>query len=214
MKSSAVSSLRWLPLLALVLPGMANAFTVDISPGSRAVYLRVGDGDFSRRSYQSNGSPIDGTSGTRNVVTAVVAPASVGNGIAQVFSANSRLTSDWDDFGFCSAGETYIGGFSRGGTGASDATLQAVVTAPLSNGTVTIPFSKISWTARGNASGGGSETAPQPVPSGAFNNGVTTLAAFPVNSWRESCHTFRYANDTVVASGDYLGTITYTLSAP
>jgi len=45
MKSSAVSSLRWLPLLALLLPGMADAFIVDIQSGTRAVYLRVGDGN-------------------------------------------------------------------------------------------------------------------------------------------------------------------------
>jgi len=209
MKSSAVSSLRWLPLLALLLPGMADAFIVDIQSGTRAVYLRVGDGNFNG-TYRNNGTPVGGTSGARNIVTVAVPGAAVGNGVAQQFSATSRVSSDWDAYNFCDAGESYIGGFYRApGNGGGNASLSATVTAPLSNGTQTIPFTQISWTAAGNG-----DTGAQPIPGGTFSTGTTALATFPVNTWRESCHTFTYANANVVAAGDYQGTVTYTLSAP
>ena len=43
---------------------------------------------------------------------------------------------------------------------------------------------------------------------------LQALASFPVNTWRESCHAFRYANDAVVAAGTYTGRVVYTLSVP
>ena len=52
------------------------------------------------------------------------------------------------------------------------------------------------------------------VGNGSFTGGTQTLATFPVNTWRESCHTFSYANAASVASGTYTGRATYTLSAP
>lgn len=200
---------RWLTLLALAWPALAAAFTVDINPGQRAVYLRVGDGGFTARAYSSGGSPLDGTTGTRNLVAGTVPAAAVGNGTAQPLTGDSRLTSDWDRFAFCNGGQTYVGGFFRGGNNAGTATLTAEVTAPLSNGAESIPFSKIRWTASGNLDG-----AWQPIPSNNFGDVSKVLASFPANSWRESCHSFSYANDTVVAAGTYRGTVTYTLAAP
>jgi hypothetical protein len=73
----------------------------------------------------------------------------------------------------------------------------------------TIPFSQISWTSSGIGDAGA-----QPIPAGTFTGGTQTLATFPVNTWRESCHTFSYANAASVASGTYTGRATYTLSAP
>lgn len=201
---------RWLPLLAFAWPGVAAAFTVNINPGSRAVYLRVGDGGFTQRSYSDGGSPLSGTTGARNLIAGTVPAAAVGSGTAQPLTGTSRLTSDWDRFAFCNSGQTYVGGFFRGNNNAGTATLTAEVTAPLSNGAESIPFSKIRWTASGNLDG----TAAQPIPSNNFGDVSKVLASFPVNTWRESCHSFSYANDVVVAAGTYQGTVTYTLAAP
>lgn len=211
MSPSALSRLLSLCLLGLMSPGTADAFTANIGAGSRAVYLRVGDGNFSARPYSSNGAPIAGTTGARNVVTLSVPAAAVGNGTRQDFTGDSRGTSDWDGYAFCNPGQTYIGGFYRAPSSVSDAVLTATVTAPLSNGTSTIPFSKISWTSSGN---GELASTPQPIPAGSFGDSSTMLASFPENTWRESCHSFSYLNDQIVASGTYQGTITYTLSAP
>lgn len=197
-------------LLALAWPALAAAFTVNINPGPRAVYLRVGDGGFSDDAYRNGGSPLPGRTGARNLVSGSVPAAQVGNGTAQPLTGTSRLTSDWDRFAFCNAGQTYVGGFFRGNRRAGTATLTADVSAPLSNGADSIPFSKIRWTASGNLDG----NAAQPIPSNSFGDASKVLASFPVNTWRESCHSFSYANDAVVASGTYQGTITYTLAAP
>src|SRR3546814_2320549 len=70
----------------------------------------------------------------------------------------------------------------------------------------TIPFSQISWTSSGNG-----DTGAQPFPAGTFSGGVQTLANWPVNTWRESCHTFSYGNDAIVPAGTYSGRVTYTL---
>lgn len=201
---------RWLPLLALAWPGLAAAFTVNIDSGSRAIYLRVGDGGFSSDPYRNGGEPLPGTTGARNLVEGTVDATALGNGTPQALTGTSRVTSDWDRFAFCNSGQTYVGGFFRGNRNAGTATLTADVTAPLSNGSESIPFSKISWIASGNSDGNNA----QPIPSNSFGDTSKVLASFPVNTWRESCHSFRYANDAVVAAGSYQGTITYTLAAP
>lgn len=208
MKSTTVHRYAWIPLLALGLCGGAQAFVVAISPGSKAVYLRVGDGSISGGTYQSGGTPANNT--TRNTVSVAVAAAAVGNSTVQPMTGNGRLSSDWDNYGFCNAGQVYIGGFYRGKNGGGTASLTATAPATLSNGAGdTLPFSQISWTSSGN-----SDAGAQPVPAGNFASTVQTLASFPVNSWRESCHTFSYANSAVVAAGTYTGTVTYTLASP
>ena len=88
--------------------------------------------------------------------------------------------------------------------------LTATAPATLSNGAGdTVAFSQISWTSSGNGN-----TGTQPIPAGNFASAVQTLGVFPVNRWNESCHSFSYANDAVVAAGTYTGTVTYTLSTP
>ena len=171
----------------LVAAGDAGAYIVNIDRGSEMVYLRVGDGNFSGL-YSGGGTP-------------------------QVMTANSRVTSDWDGYLFCNPGQLYVGGFyRRSNNGNVNATL--TVTAPASlvnaNGDI-IPISDISWTSSGNGDGG----ATQPVPSGTFQAGTSTLANdFRRNTWRESCLTFRYANTQLAAGGTYTARVTYTLTAP
>jgi hypothetical protein len=195
-------------LLAALWSSHAGAFTVNISPGSRAVYLRVGNGAFSGGNYVNGGTP--GSGGGIQRVSVTVPAASLGNGTPQAMTGNaSQLSSNYDGYAFCNAGQIYVGGFYRN---FFSGTATLTVTAPtgLSNGSGdTIPFSQISWTSSGNG-----DTGAQPVPSGTFTGGMQVLASYPVNSWRESCLSFSYANANLVASGSYTGRVTYTLSAP
>ena len=189
-----------------------QAYTVNINRGPDAVYLRVGDGNFSGF-YASGGTPLAG--GAVSQVSVTVPVAAVGNGVPQVMSANGRLTSDWDGFAFCNPGELYVGGFyRRSNNGNVNATLTVTAPAFLASGSGdTIPISEISWTSSGNGDGG----ATQPVPAGAFQagGGTQTLASdFRRNTWRESCLSFRYANSAAVAGGSYTARVTYTLTAP
>ncbi len=197
-----------LSVLAGAVAADAHAFVVGISPGSKSVYLRVGDGAFSAASYDNGGTPQSG--GAVNTVAVTVPAADLLTGADQAMSSTSRGTSDYDGFAFCTTGQTYIGGFYRGGNGQGNASLTATVTAPLSNGTSTIAFSQIRWT----ASGIGDGAATQPIADNRFGDVAKNIATFPVNNWQESCHSFFYDNDTVMAAGTYVGTITYTLTAP
>ncbi|GAB3351158.1 hypothetical protein [Lysobacter tyrosinilyticus] len=197
-------------LLALCAAQSAQAFVVTISPGTRAVYLRVGNGVFTGN-YSSGGIP--GSGGAINKVSVTLIGATLGNGVDQAMTTDATSgVSNWDGYSFCNVpAEIYVGGFYRlpGTTGT--ATLTATAPSNLSSGGGdTIPFSQISWTASGNGDG----TAAQPIASGTFTGGTQTLASFPVNTWRESCHSFRYSNDSVVAAGTYTGRVVYTLSAP
>lgn len=204
-----IRSLAALVLLAgMCWSTTAHAFTVTINPGWQALYLRVGNGVFSGN-YSSGGSP--GNGGGINTVSVTVPSASLGNGTPQGMTGNAtQLNSNYDGFAFCNAGQIYIGGFYRAWISFNNATL--TVTAPddlTSAAGDRIPFSQISWTSSGNQDSGA-----QPVPSGSFSGGQQTLASFPVNSWRESCMSFRYANSNVVAAGQYNGRVTYTLASP
>ncbi len=197
-------------MLVLGVCDVAHAFVVNIAPGPRAVYLRVGNGVFTGN-YSSGGIP--GSGGAINLVSAAVPAAALGNGVNQAMTSNATNgVSSYDGFAFCNVpAEIYIGGFYRlpGATGT--ATLTAVAPANLVNATGdTIPFSQITWTSTGNGDG----SAAQPVPAGAFTGGTQALASFPVNTWRESCHAFSYGNDAVVAAGTFTGRVVYTLSAP
>jgi len=195
-------------ILACVACASAHAFVVSIKAGERSVYLRVGDGAFSALTYDSGGTPQSG--GAINTVAVTVPAAQLLTGADQAMGSTSRLTSDYDGFAFCAAGQTYIGGFFRGGNGAGNAALTAAVTVPLTNGTSNIPFSQVHWT----ASGIGDGAAAQPIAANNFGDVSKNIATFPVNNWQESCHNFFYSNDNVVDAGTYIGTITYTLAAP
>ena len=209
--STLARGLPWLfVLLVLCACDTAHAFIVNIAPGTRAVYLRVGNGVFTG-SYSTGGVP--GSGGAINLVSVSVPAAVLGNGANQLMTTNASTgVSNYDNFAFCNVpNEIYVGGFYRlpGSTGT--ATLTAVAPANLvSTAGDTIPFSQISWTSSGNGDG----TTAQPILAGTFTGGTQTLASFPVNTWRESCHTFSYGNDAIVAAGTYSGRVVYTLSAP
>lgn len=207
---SRIVALCLLMTLLQVSPA-AHAFTVSINQASRMLYLRVGDGAFSGASYNNGGTPAD--SATVNLVSVTVAPNVLGNGTDLAMAGNaSQLTSNYDGFAFCNSGQIYVGGFYRGqGSGNNtSATLSVASPATLTSASGdTIPISQISWTSSGNG-----DTGAQPIPAGAFTGTTQTLASFPRNQWQESCHSFRYANDTFVAAGTYKATVTYTLAAP
>ena len=189
----------------------AHAFTVTITSGNpRAIYLQVGVGSFTGF-YNSGGTPQ--ANPTVNTVSATVPAAAVGSGAAQTMASNSGATNSfYDNFAFCNAGQLYVGGFYRFNNNASGAaaTLTANSSAPLVNATgETIPFSQIQWTSSGNG-----DTGAQPFPAGTFTGGVQTIGTIVRNQWAESCMTFSYLNASIVASGTFTGTVTYTLTAP
>lgn len=202
-----------IPLILLsVLAGTvvtnAHAYWVDIGSSPAAVYLRVGNG--TNRTYLGNGGkPRSG--GSLNTVSVVVPAAALGAGPRAMVTDATQLTSSYDGYAFCNANQIYIGGFNRGtgGVGTLTATAPAALTDAGSG--QTIAFSQISWTSSGNGDG----ATAQPIPAGTFSGGAQTLAAdFVQNTWRESCHSFSYANTALVAAGTYRGTVVYTLSAP
>lgn len=209
----AVALQRTPVLVALaVIAAPAWAFTVNINPGTRMIYLQVGVGSFTG-TLQGGGTP--GINSTTNVVSVTVPVAQVGSGTAQAMTTNSTAANSfWDNFAFCSPpAQLYVGGFYRrtNNDAATGATLTADVPATLSNGSGgTIPFSQISWT-----SSGAGDTGAQPFPAGTFVAGSTqTIGTIARNQWAESCLTFSYANTAVVPAGTYAGTVRYTLSAP
>lgn len=187
----------------------AAAYTVTIGTGAKAAYLRVGDGSITGGNYNAGGTPAVNT--TVNLVSVTVPANVVGNTVNQAMTGNGRLTSDWDSFAFCNAGQVYIGAFFRlPNTTNLSATLRANAPANLtSTGGDTIPITQISWTSSGNGDG-----AAQPFPAGAFTGGTQTLATLLRNTWAESCHTFSYGNDIIPAAGTYNARVTYTLATP
>ena len=201
-------SLVLLPLLAMAVVADVQAFVVAISPAPRSLYLRVGDGAFSTKDFNSGGTPQSG--GVRNTVAVTVPADQLLTGADQAMTSTSRLSSDYDGFAFCNTGQTYIGGYSRSDNASGNATVTATVTSPLTNGTDTIGFSQIRWVASGNDPAG----AVQPIGSNNFGDTTKVIATFQRNTWNESCHNFFYSNDAVVGAGIYTGTITYTLTAP
>jgi hypothetical protein len=197
---------------ALVSPlatGEARAYTVNITAGTRAIYLQVGNGTFTG-TYTGGGTP--GNNATINQVTVTVPAAAVGNGVAQQMTSNSaQAVSYYDNYAFCNPPiQVYIGAFFRQPGAVGTATLTVTTAANLVNASgATIPFTQISWTSSGNGDAGA-----EPIPAGAFNGATQTLTTFKANTWNESCHTFTYANAASVPAGTYTGRATYTLTAP
>ena len=196
-------------LLLATLSTAAQAYTVTIGVGTKAAYLRVGDGSMSGGFYNAGGTPAPNA--TINLVQVTVPAASVGNTVDQTMTGSGRMTSDYDGFAFCNAGQVYIGGFFRTpGNAAATATVRVDAPNPLTEtGGATIPISQISWTSSGNG-----DTGAQPFPAGTFTGGTQTLATLNRNLWAESCLTFRYGNDAIVAAGTYNARVTYTLATP
>lgn len=85
----------------------------------------------------------------------------------------------------------------------STMTLEADSSTALTDGTNTIPFDEISWTATGDFTGG------------TFSN----AADQQLDQWNDSgnrtgTYSFSYDNDTYYPASTYSGTVTYTLSCP
>jgi hypothetical protein len=196
-------------LLATLVPAQAaQAYTITISSGSRAIYLQIGQGGYVG-THNSNGTP--GNNGTINIVSVAVPAALIGTSTAQQMTSNSTASqSPIDGFAFCNPpAEVYIGAWSRpGGSSAGIATLTVTTPANLTSGSDTIPFNQISWRMSGNG-----DTVFQ-FPDGTFNGGTQTLGTFPANTWKEQCMTFSYANSVIPAAGTYTGRAVYTLSLP
>ena len=76
---------------------------------------------------------------------------------------------------------------------------------PLSNGTNTISFTNISWTAQDGH-----------IPSGNFNGSSAQVLLEPTRARRlvRDWHTFYYNNTQIVPYGTYTGSVTYTVSVP
>ncbi|MFM6932201.1 MAG: hypothetical protein ACKOUT_08160 [Novosphingobium sp.] len=194
--------------LALVpVASTAQAYTITITSGTRAIYLQVGAGGYVGF-YSSGGTP--GNNTTINVVSVTVPVGSVGNGTAQAMTSDSTVSqSPIDGFAFCSPpSQVYIGAWSRPGSGSGVATLTVTTPANLTSGTNSVPFSQIAWVMAGSG-----DTVFQ-FPNGTFSSGTQTLATFPANTWKEQCMTFTYANTVIPAAGTYTGRATYTLSLP
>ncbi len=189
---------------------LANAYVVNIATGTKSAYLRVGDGNITGGFFNVGGTPA--TNGTVNLVNVNVPATVVGNGVDQAMTGNGRVTSDLDGFAFCNAGQIYIGGFFRlPNTVNQSATLSVTAPSNLTNATGNnIPITQISWTSSGNGDG----ATAQPIPAGTFTGGTQMLASFLRNTWRESCHSFFYGNDAIVAAGTYNARVTYTLATP
>ena len=191
----------WLALACLMAAPSAQAWVLTIGPGTRAVYLAVG-----------NATP-NADNATVNLVSVNLSAAAVLSGAPQAMTSNStQATSPADNFTVCNPaiGQVYIGGFFRlPTTNATTAVLQVSTPASLTSGANTIPFNQISWTstALGNAAAD--------IPAGSFVSGGTRfLRNFAANSYVENCHSFSYANTAPVAAGTYNGRATYTLTAP
>jgi hypothetical protein len=208
-RASRILATAGLAGLVLASSPLVQAFTVTIGTGPKAVFLRVGDGTMVGGFYNSGGTPAANT--TVNQVSVTVPAAAVGNTVNQAMTGTGRLTSDYDGFVFCNAGQVYVGGFFRLPTTANQsATLRVTSPANLTAaGGLTIPISQISWTSSGNG-----DTGAQPFPAGTFTGGTQTLATLLRNTWAESCHSFSYGNDAIIAAGTYDARVTYTLASP
>lgn len=183
----------------------ANAWVINITAGTRAVYLAVGN------------ATANAANATVNRVSVSVPAAALGTGVAQPMTAidassSTQANSPYDNYSVCTpaTGQVYIGGFFRMPSASTlVAVLQVSTPAGLTSGANTIPFNQISWTstALGNAAAD--------IPAGTFVSGGTLfLRNFAANTWVENCHTFRYANTVKVAAGTYDGRATYTLTSP
>jgi hypothetical protein len=177
----------------------AQAWVLTITPGTKAIFLQVGNG--------ANNANLAAV----NVVSVTVPATAVGNAAPQVMTTNStQANSFFDNFATCNVpAQMYVGGFFRQpATTAAVASLQVTSPAALTSGTDAIPFNQISWTSTANGN------AAADIPAGTFTGGAQFLVNVPSNRWLENCHTFSYANANVVPAGIFTGRVVYTLVAP
>ena len=200
-------------LLCVVEMAVAHAWSLDITSGSRRLFLHVGNGAVSGSSGTLNGST--GRSGIINTVSVAPTVAQLLSGAPLAMTSNSTqnisLYGDGNNTCPTPASQLMIGAGFRRNNGANSATLTVSSPANLidtATGEV-IPISQISWTT--SAPNGGIANI---ISAGTFNGGTQTLATLPGNRYFENCHTFSYANSALRAAGTYTGQVTYTLSSP
>ncbi len=194
-------------LCLVTTPQQANAYTITITSGTRAIYLQVGAGGYTGF-YNSGGTP--GNNANINVVSVTVPASAIGSGAVQPMTSNSTVSqSPIDGFIFCNPpSQVYLGAWSRPGSRGGVATLTVTSPANLTSGSNSVPFNQISWVMSGNG-----DSVFQ-FPNGSFSGGPQTLATLPANTWKEQCMIFSYANTVIPAAGTYTGRATYTLSLP
>lgn len=200
-KPSVLQRTMWLTCaLASSAALTADAWVLTINPGTRAIYLQVGNG-----ANNANNATI-------NLVSVNVPATAVGNAAPQVMTTNSTAANSFfDNFAVCNVpAQVYVGGYFRQPTTTANvATLQVTSPATLTSGTDTIPINQISWTSTANGTNPAAD-----IPAGTFTGGTQFLVNVPSNRWLENCHTFSYANTTVVPAGTFTGRAVYTLVAP
>jgi hypothetical protein len=186
-----------------------QAFSVNITPATRSLFLQVGSGAMTGGNFNSGGIP--GNNATINRVSVTVPAASLGAGALAMTTDSTVTASPYDGFAFCTLpAQVYVGGFYRTpGTGAN-ATLTATTPASLTNASGnTIPFSTVSWVSAGAFDSGTT------ISNGSFVGGASqVLLSITRNTWFESCLQFSYANAQLVGSGTFTGRVSYTLMAP
>lgn len=195
---------RVLLLLAGLQAGAAQAWSLNLDPATRRVFLHVGNGT------------VNQDNGTINLVQVTVPGAQVGNGVAQAMTSNSTQSTSLygDGYTTCPTPSTQVmvGASYQRNNGSAPASATLRVTSPASLVSAagdTIPFSQISWT----VSAAGS-SVPGVIPAGTFSGATQTLTTVPANTYIENCHSFRYANSALRAAGTYTGQVTYTLTSP
>ncbi len=203
---------RILPLIvggSALIGTQADAYTVTITPGAKAIYLQIGNGTYNGGNSNAGGTPANNA--TINAVSVTLTAASATSGVAQPMTTNSTASNSFiDGFAICNTpAQMYVGGWARAPSGGGVAVLTVTTPPALTNGANTIPFSQISWISSGNGGDPGTD-----IPSATFVGGTQTLTSYPVNSWREQCLTFSYANAAIRAAGTYSGRAVYTLSEP
>ncbi len=193
-------------VLALAYPGHAGAWILTgLGTNNPArVFMMVGNG--AAAVWQNNA--------TVNTVSLSVPAAQLGTGALQMTSDSTQARSPYDQFTVCAPpAQVYVGAAyqRRLSTQAANAMLQVTAPANLVNpaGDL-IPISEISWT----VSALGGDANPTAIPAGAFLGGTQFLTNIAQGTMRENCHTFRFANTAIRASGIYRGTVTYTLTMP
>lgn len=200
-------------LLCVAEMAAAHAWSLNITSGSRRLFLHVGNGAVSNANGSFNGSV--GRSGPINTVSVAPSVAQMLSGAALAMTSDSTqnisLYGDGNNTCPTPASQLMVGAGFRRNNGANSATL-TVSSPPNLTDMVTgevIPITQISWTT--SAPNGGIADI---ISAGTFNGGTQTLATVPGNRYYENCHTFSYANSALRAAGTYTGQVTYTLASP
>jgi hypothetical protein len=189
----------------MLVANVAQAWTLNVDPAGRRMFLHVGNGT------------ADDDNGIINRVEVSLTGAQLLSGVPQAMTTDSTQSQSLQRNGFSTcpnpSSQIMLGASYRTrntNSGRDSATLS--VSAPPSlttTGGDSIPFSEISW----SVAAPGSPT-PNVIPAGSFNSPQQTLATVTANTYIENCHTFTYANSAVQAAGTYNGRVTYTLTSP